>query len=272
MNRRTHLTGLSGLLEHDSVRRLRDAEGDTWRYSVLDVLALLADTDHPEEYWADLQHGDPHLARLADTLEYRLPDGQIEPVEMITLAGVLRLAQSVRSPRAERVRQWLATTGSRRLAESADPELALLRVRRDYLRRGHDRRWIDKRLRGISARHELTGEWARRGVNGSEQYRALTNRLMESAFGMDVESYRRSKHLAGTAANLRDHMTDLELLLTTLGESAATTLHRQHGSQGFDELMEDVEQAGQITAATRAALEPRPIPTRRRAPRKPHAA
>lgn len=268
MPRKPTLTGLAGLLRHDSVRRLRDPD-DTWHYSILDVLALLADTDHPREHWAGLKRAEPHLTRLTDTLEYQHPTGEIEPLETITLGGLLRLAQSVHSPRAERIRQWLATTGTQRLQESADPELALLRVRRDYTRRGHDRRWIDKRLRGISARQELTSEWARRGVTDSDQYRALTNRLTHAAFGMDVESYRRSKHLTGTSENLRDHMTDLELLLTALGESAATTLHRQHGSQGFDELLADVEQAGQIAATTRAALQsPPPHPRASR----PHAA
>jgi DNA-damage-inducible protein D len=183
-------------------------------------------------------------------------------LEMVAVDGVLRLAQSVESPRAERVRMWLAESGRQRWEEAANPELAMVRVRREYEQKGLDRGWIDKRLRGMSARQELTSEWARRGVAESEEYRALTNRLMESAFGMDVETYRRSKHLMGAAQNLRDHMSDLELVLTTLGEAAATALHRAHGSRGFDELLKDVEEAGEVAATTRAAFNRRAGRTR----------
>jgi hypothetical protein len=264
MERKKQIHGVQGLLDNDSLRRVRRDE--VWRYSVLDALALLSESAHPEREWSDLKRREPHLARLVDVLDYRLPDGTTAPIETVTAQGLLRLAQSVQSPRAERVRAWLAATGRQRLDESDNPELAILRARHEYDRKGHDRRWIDKRLRGMSARQELTSEWARRGATESDEYRALTNRLMESAFGMDVESYRRSKHLTGTTANLRDHMTDLELILTTLAESAATTLHRQHGSTTLDQLLDDVHQAGQIAAATRAAFATHTAPRRRRRP------
>jgi hypothetical protein len=110
-------------------------------------------------------------------------------------------------------------------------------------------------LRGVSARHELTSEWARRGASDSEQYRALTNALMEGAFGMDVESLRRYKNLQRTTQNLRDYMSDLELVLTSLGETAAVALHRNRGSNGFDELVADAREAGRIAGVARTQIE-----------------
>ena len=116
---------------------------------------------------------------------------------------------------------------------------------------------MDKRLRGVSARHELTGEWFKRGATESDQYRALTNEIIQGAFGMDVEGYRRFKNLFKTGENLRDHMTDLELALTALGETVAVALHRDRDSRGFGRLVEDAKDAGEVVAKTRAEIEGR---------------
>lgn len=136
-----------------------------------------------------------------------------------------------------------------------DPEVALLKIRRAYEERGFRPQWIDKRLQSIHTRHELTKEWARRGVTDSEQYRQLTNALIANAFGMDVESLRRYKNLQKPAQNLRDYMNDLELVLITLGETAAVTLHRNRASQGFEELLEDARDAGRIAGLARTQIE-----------------
>src|SRR5829696_5522826 len=136
-----------------------------------------------------------------------------------------------------------------------DPEMALLKVRRAYEDRGYRPQWIDKRLHAIHTRHELVKEWARRGVTDSQQYRDLTNALIANAFGMDVESLRRYKNLQRPAQNLRDYMNDLELVLTSLGETAAVALHRNRGSAGLDELLADAQEAGQIAGAARTQIE-----------------
>jgi hypothetical protein len=136
-----------------------------------------------------------------------------------------------------------------------DPEVALLRARRAYEDRGYRAQWIDKRLHAIHTRHELCKEWARRGVTDSRQYRDLTNALVANAFGMDVESLRRYKNLQRPAQNLRDYMNDLELVLITLGETAAVQLHRNRASQGFDELLEDAREAGRIAGLARTQIE-----------------
>jgi DNA-damage-inducible protein D len=249
------LAGLKGLLEGEQVRRAERAGGVG--YAAVDVVAALADTRDPAQYWADLKLREPALAALVEAVEFAGPDGQPAAVEAVRLDGVLRLVQSIPSARAERIKQWLAQTARERLEESENPELAVLRTRKLYEHKGYSPRWVDKRLRGVSARQELTGEWFKRGATDSEQYRALTNEMIHAAFGMDVEGYRRYKNLFKTGENLRDHMTDLELALTALAETVAVNLHRDRGSQGFEQLAADAKDAGEIAAGTRREIESR---------------
>src|SRR5439155_22725107 len=141
--------------------------------------------------------------------------------------------QSIPTPQAEKIRQWLADSAVQRLDELENPELAVLRLRSAYEDKGYSPRWIDKRLRGISARHEVTSEWARRGAIESDEYRALTNAVMQGIFAMDVESLRRYKNLQRPTQNLRDYMSDVELVLTTVeleGRRAAGMLRGQRRS------------------------------------------
>ena len=133
--------------------------------------------------------------------------------------------------------------------------MPVLRLRSAYEDKGYSPRWIDKRLRGISARHEVTSEWARRGAIESDEYRALTNAVMQGIFAMDVESLRRYKNLERPTQNLRDYMSDLELVLTSLGETVAVALHRNRGSQGFDDLLADATEAGRIAGTARKEIE-----------------
>jgi hypothetical protein len=153
------------------------------------------------------------------------------------------------------VKRWLAESAVQRIEELENPELTVLRMRKAYEEQGYSPKWIDKRLRGISTRQEVTSEWARRGVSESDQYRALTNAIMDGAFGMDVERLRRYKNLQRPTQNLRDYMSDLELVLTSLGETAAVALHRNRGSSGFEELMADATEAGRIAGAARTQIE-----------------
>jgi hypothetical protein len=205
--------------------------------------------------WADLKHREPALANVVDRLE--MPDGSGEVTEAVTLEGVLRMVQSVPSAAAEKLKKWVARAARERVEELEDPELAWVRLQKVYGQRGYSNTWVQKRLRGMSARQELVGEWARRGVQESEEYRQLTNALMETAFGMDVNRYRESKDLRRTSQNLRDYMTDLELTLTTLGETAAVELHRGHNSQGFEQLQADVKSAGEVARMARVEIERR---------------
>ena len=213
-------------------------------YAAADVVAVLAESEHPAEFWEDLKNHHPALADRAVVASFSGFD-----IDALDATGVFRLVQSLESPRAEKIKEWLAQTARERLEEAEDPELALLRTRQAYEQAGYSRQWIDQRMRAVSARHELTSEWYRRGVRDSGEFRTLTNLMMQAAFGMDVETYRRYKGLFRTGQNLRDHMTDLELALTTLGETAAVELARQRHSTGFEQLMVDAKETGRIMAA-----------------------
>ncbi|MDB5290332.1 MAG: hypothetical protein JWL69_1573 [Phycisphaerales bacterium] len=251
--RKESTTGLLGLLNGPQVRRVQ--AGDQVLYGLEDVIRLLAESSDPRSYWAQMVETEPQLAGLAIPAEFAGPDGTTQPLEAVSFEGILRLVQSIPSPRCERIKTWLAGSARQRLEEAQNPELVALRARRLYEQQGYNRRWVDKRLRGISARHEITSEWRQRGAEQSDDYRALTNELLHSAFGMDVEGYRRYKNLLGSTANLRDHMTDLELALTSLGETTAVALHQARSTRGLDRLVSDVKDAGQVVARTLEEIE-----------------
>jgi DNA-damage-inducible protein D len=253
MSKPTGSTGLLGLLNGPQVRRIERDE--QVRYAAVDVISVLVESPAPAAYWTELLRREPQLASLAESAEFAGPDGRAEKLAAVSLEGVLRLVQSIESPRCERIKMWLANSAVQRLEEAENPELVALRARRLYEQKGYSRRWVDKRLRGISGRHELTSEWYKRGATHSDEFRLLTNELMSGAFGMDVESYRRYKNLQGTRANLRDHMTDMELALTSLGEMAAVALHQARGSKGLEPLVVDAKDAGRVVAQARDEIE-----------------
>jgi hypothetical protein len=247
--KRTNRGSVHQLLQDERVRHVVNDDGRAL-YVAADLVAVLAESQHPEELWQDLKHREPALADAATAADI---DGVDR--DALELPGVLRLIQAIDSPRAERLKSWILTAAVERAEEVEDPELALLRTRQQYEAQGYSRQWIDQRMRSVSARHELTGEWYRRGVREGDEFRALTNEMTRAAFGMDVETYRRYKGLFRTGQNLRDHMTDLELSLTSLAEMTALELHRQRHSSGFDALLLDAKDTGQIIARTRAEIE-----------------
>ena len=238
--------GIQNVLDDERVRRL-EIEGKTL-YAAADVAGILGESEHPAELWNDLKAKEPQVAALVvKTADF----------DALDLAGVFRLAQALHTPRAERIKTWLTNIAVERIEEVDDPELALLRTRHAYEQQGRSRQWIDQRMRSVSGRQELTSEWYRRGVRESNEFRALTNEMMAGAFGMDVETYRRYKGLFRTGQNLRDHMSELELALTTLAESTAVELARQRRTGGFDALLLDAKETGQIIARTRREIEDR---------------
>jgi DNA-damage-inducible protein D len=243
--------GLLQLLNCDQIRRI-ELKGRIY-YAAKDVVAALAEQADVGQYWGELLKREPRLAELFQQIASET-DGTLDFVD---LAGVFRLAEAIDSPRAQKIKAWLAESGRRRLEEAENPELIALRARRLYEQKGYPRRWVDKRLRGISARHELTSEWYKRGATESADFRTLTNRLMHSAFGMDVEGYRRYKNVRGAGQNLRDHMSDLELALTSLGETTAVALHQARNSKGFESLEADAKDAGEVVALALAEIQRR---------------
>jgi hypothetical protein len=241
-------------LDTDAIRKT-ELDGRTL-YALPDVLAQLTGSDRAEGLWEPLRRREPSLEEFTEEASFpsRSTPGTDETLPATTLEGLLRIAQSAPTPRAETVKRWIAATCVEGLEEAANPELAVARARRAYEAQGLPRQWIDGRLRSISARAEVVGEWYRRGAQTSDDFRTLTNALMQEAFGMDVETYRQHKGLFGRE-NLRDHMTDLELALVSLGETVAATLHRSKGSKTLQELEADMTAAGAIVAATRKRIE-----------------
>ncbi|HEX2970999.1 MAG TPA: hypothetical protein VHP11_01630 [Tepidisphaeraceae bacterium] len=252
MNSSKLSSDVEALFTNDSIHRVR--LGEHWLYAVVDLIRWVSDRPDAAEYWEDLKRWEPQLAGCK---KVKVPtrEGTWRQIEMVTAEQALRVVQSVHSPKAERIKLWLAESGWRRLEEVADPELAIKRTRLLYEQHGYSRSWIERRLRGIGARHELTGQWYRRGVTENEQYRALTNELTTAAFGMDVQAYRKYKGLQ--SGNLRDHMNDLELALTMLGETTASILHQNRDSKGMEQLQRDVRDAGEIANQTRLEIEQR---------------
>ena len=245
--------GLRILLEGEQVRRV--VHQDQTLYAAMDAIAVLADAKDPAGFWEQLKTNEPQLLQHIERAEFPSAPGRPDVSEGLQLEGLLRLIESIPGKGAERLKGWIAQSASQHLREADNPELLALRARRLYEQRGYSRRWVDKRLRGVSARQELTGEWSKRGAADSEEYRALTNRLMQGSFGMDVEGYRRYKRLSGTNQHLRDHMSDLELALTSLAETAAVALHQARDSKGVEQLDRDVTDAGRIVARTREQIE-----------------
>jgi hypothetical protein len=250
--RKSTQNGAASLLNDGRIRRAYHE--DRTYYCVTDLIRVLTDTEYPEDYWADLKKREPALVSIEEWLEVA-KDGAVDAIPAVDAAGVFRVVQSITSPAADRVKRWLAESAVQRLEEMENPELTVLRMRKAYEEQGYSPKWIDKRLRGISTRQEVTSEWARRGASASDQYRALTNAIMDGVFGMDVERLRRYKNLQRPTQNLRDYMSDLELVLTSLGETAAVALHRNRGSSGFEDLMADALEAGRIAGAARTQIE-----------------
>ncbi|MGN6370690.1 MAG: hypothetical protein ACTHN5_20750 [Phycisphaerae bacterium] len=245
---------LLSVIEGERVRKTV-VEGRKY-YAVVDVLEVASEVEHPEDYWAGLLRREPGLSELWEELAFPAGSEVEEEAVLIgaDLMGVLRILEAVSGRKTESVKRWMAQCCAERMEESENPELAVIRARREYERQGLPRRWIDQRMRSISTRAEVVSEWHKRGAQTSEDFRELTNALMQEGFGMDVETYRQHKGLFGRE-NLRDQMTEMELVLVSLGEAVAATLHRSHGSKAMEELEQDMRRAGGIVAETRKRIE-----------------
>jgi hypothetical protein len=248
------------MLEAPAVRRI--PLDDRTLYALPDVLALLVQTTDPEGFWRQLVHDDPILADYVLDVPFGRSPGQdhkLHNQEADTLPatdafGMMRIVQSIPSSRAEAARRWLAAAGTARMEEASNPELAIQRARDEFHRRGYPQQWIDHRMRSMAARAQIVGEWHRRGATEGMHYRDLTNALFVSAFDLDVEAYKKTKGLAGSE-NLRDHMSEVELALVTLGETVGAELHRLHGRSHVQQLVRDMHDAGAIVAEARRRIE-----------------
>ena len=245
------------VFQDKKIRRLWYEE--QWFFSVIDVIEALTDSTIPKRYWADLK------SRLKEEsfepydkivqLKLIAEDGKLRETDCANTENIFRKIQSIPSPKAEPFKLWLAQVGYERIQEIENPELAQDRVKRYYELKGYPKDWIDKRLRGIAIRQDLTEEWKNRGIEEEKDFAILTNEITKATFGKKVEEYKKFKGLSRKNQNLRDHMTDWELIFTMLGEKATTDIAISRDSQGFEENKSVAQKGGQIASNARKELE-----------------
>lgn len=185
-------------------------------------------------------------------------DGKKRKIQAATAEGLFRIIQSIPSPKAESFKRWLAKVGNERLEEIENPELASKRMREIYKAKGYSDEWIEKRLRGIAVRDELTEEWKKRGVKELIEYAILTSEISKATFGLTPSEYKAVKNLPGKGENLRDHMTYLELIFSMLGETSTTEITKKADAKGYDEIKTAAKKGGKIAGDERIALEKKP--------------
>lgn len=235
---------------------------DEWWFVINDVIAALTDSTDPPQYFKRMKQRDPELARLAAGGEVQFvpplmlvveTSGGRQKMYCWNTEGIFRLIQSIPSPKAEPFKRWLAKVGYERVQEIENPELATKRTRVLYKLKGYSDDWIEKRMRGIAIREELTDEWKMRGAKEQRDYEILTAEISKATFGLTPSDYKKLKGLQ--RENLRDHMDDFELIFTMLGERSTTEIHRTEDSKGKTKLKQDAARGGRIAGVARQELE-----------------
>jgi hypothetical protein len=243
------------IFETASIRRT--FHNGEWYFSVEDIVKALTDSADTKQYIKKMRTRDDALNSNWGTLCTPLPmtaaDGKQRNVQTATAEGIFRIIQSIPSPKAEPFKRWLAKVGYERVQEIEDPELATQRTRALYKAKGYSDAWIEKRMRGIAVREELTEEWQQRNVGGEKEYAILTAEISKATFGLTPSEYKDHKGL--TRENLRDNMTDLELIFSMLGEASTTEIARTQDAQGFAENKQAAKAGGKIAGDARKNLE-----------------
>ncbi|MES3031408.1 MAG: hypothetical protein V4697_03290 [Patescibacteria group bacterium] len=246
------------LFEGRGVRKEWDPKQEKWFFSIVDIVGILSNSKDPRNYWkvlkSRLNDEGSELVTKCNQLKMKSSDGKYYSTDAGDLETILRLVQSVPSPNAEPLKLWLARLGSERLEEIQDPELAIDRAKATYEKKGYPKDWIDKRMRGINVRHSLTDEWKNRGAKKGQDFAILTDEIYKGTFEMTTREYKKLKSL-GKENNLRDHMNDIELILTMLGEAATTKLTQDRDSKGIEPLQKDAKDGGRVAGRTRKDIE-----------------
>ena len=230
-----------------------------WYFSIIDIIGVLSDSTYANRYWSDLKiqlsekEGFSQLYEKIVRLKLIAPDGKNRETDTANTETLFRIIQSIPSPKAEPFKRWLAKIGYERIQEIEDPELAAKRSRAIYKAKGYPNDWIEKRMRGIAIREQLTNEWEKRGVQEEKEYGILTAEIAEATFGLKPAEHKKLKNLKNH--NLRDHMTDLELVFTMLGEASTTEIAVQNNAQGFPQNKKAAREGGEIAGDARRALE-----------------
>lgn len=244
------------LFKDKQIRRV--FHDDAWWFVITDVISALTDTADASQYVKRMRSRDEDLSKGWEQIAFLLlveTAGGVQKLNCANTEGLFRIIQSIPSPKAEPFKRWLAKVGYERVQEIEDPELASKRAREIYKAKGYDDAWIEKRMRGIEIREELTEEWKQRDVGGSKEYAILTAEISKATFGITPTEYKQLKGLG--RENLRDHMTDLELIFTMLGEASTTEIAREKGAQGFKENCSAAQSGGEVAGNARKDLEKR---------------
>lgn len=231
--------------------------GDKWFFSVVDIVWVLTDSSRPRKYWFDLKkklidEGSELSAKIGQ-LKFISSDGKEYITYCANTEGIFRIIQSIPSKKAEPFKRWLARVGYERIQEIENPELAQERMKKIYELKGYSKDWIDKRIRGIAVRQDLTDEWKKRGVEEDRDFAILTAEISRATFGMYPEEYKKFKNLQ--KENLRDHMTDLELIFSMLGEASTAEIERAQNPNEFEEHKKVSIKGGNIARNARIELE-----------------
>ena len=245
------------LFESKQVRRIWHNE--KWYFSIVDVCEVLTSSPNPRKYWSVLKNRlnkeSVQLTTICSQLKLLANDGKMRIMDCADSEGLLRIIQSIPSPKAEPFKQWLAKVGYERLQEIENPELASERMAEIYRLKGYSDEWIALRMRGIAVRDSLTNEWKNRGVQTQSDYAILTAEISKAAFGMTPSQYKQFKNLDKPNDNLRDHMNDLELIFTMLGEASTSEITMIDNAQGFYENKDAAKRGGKIAGDARENLE-----------------
>ena len=248
------------LFEDQPIRTAWDEEKEEWYFSVVDVVGVLSGTDNPRRYWSDLKRklkkeGANQLYEKIVQLKMRSPDGKRYLTDVADTEQLLRIIQSIPSPKAEPFKLWLARVGRERIEETIDPEQAIDRALETYQKKGYSDEWIHQRLLSIRVRNALTDEWQKSGVQQGREYAILTDEITKAWSGMNTRQYKNLKGLK--KENLRDNMSDMELILNMLAESTTTEISKERQPTSFGESVEIAKAGGEAAGEARAAVERR---------------
>jgi len=245
------------LFETREVRSLWDHEKEAWFFSIVDVVAVLTDSPNPRTYWSVLKNRlkkeGSELATNCSQLKMKSADGKNYLTDVADTEQLLRLIQSIPSPKAEPFKQWLARVGYERIEETDDPELAFDRAMETYLKKGYSKEWINQRLKSIEVRKDLTDEWEKRGVQKGQEFAILTDEITKAWSGLSTREYKQVKGLK--KEGLRDNMTNLELVLNMLAEATTTEISKEKLPEGFEQNRKIARQGGTIAGNTRKEIE-----------------
>ena len=245
------------LFEDRKIRTAWDEEKEEWYFSVQDVVAVLSESTDPKQYIKKMRARDPQLSAnwgtICTPVQMLAADGKQRKVQAANTEGILRIIQSIPSPKAEPFKRWLAQVGRERIEETIDPEQAIDRALETYQKKGYSEDWIHQRILSIRVRNELTAEWQARGVEQGREYAILTDEITKAWSGMTTRQYKNLKGLK--KENLRDNMSTLEIVLNMLAETTTTELSKAHQPEGFEESRIVARRGGKVAGDARRAIE-----------------